>query len=134
MADDEKFDLSGELEDSNFGSGIDESAFDESGFDNSSPGLDEELNDSPNSGSDLESSVVDDAAEEIAGEVEQDDAIVAPKPKGGAKGILADFGIFDAMLLTSFLLICVASLLMFLSLGDYGGLTDAWRTSDITVK
>ena len=120
--DDEQFELSGELDSEAFAS------------DSGIAGLSEELSEIPDAPLE-EASAADDIADSSQDEADGADgadgaAVVAAKPKS----ILADFNIFDAMLTVSFVLITVASLLMLMALADYGGLTNAWRTTGISVK
>lgn len=141
MADDESFDLSGDLND----------LFDE----DSSAALDlgTDLGDSgsvsgidpieSDLGEPFESSAelvedADDLVEDAGGLVEDDrdaaaveSAIVAPK----RRGILSSFSIFDAMLVFSLILVTSAALMMAWGLNDYGSVFGLpWKTTGITVK
>jgi len=60
---------------------------------------------------------------------EADDVVVKEKT---SSDLLADFNIFNAMLLASLLLILLATFLMFMEVSDYGGLFNApWRTGSV---
>ena len=112
--DDEQFELSGELDSGSFASDLGAADLSEEFGEKSAEPLEES------------------AAEEVVEDSQDaaDEAVVA----GKSKGIFTDFNIFDAMLMVSFLLITVASVVMLFALADYGGLTNAWRTTGISVK
>ena len=134
MADDESFDLSGDLND----------LFDE----DSSAALDlgTDLGDSgsvsgidtieSDLGEPFESSAelvedADDLVEDDRDAAAVESAIVAPK----RRGILSSFSIFDAMLVFSLILVTSAALMMAWGLNDYGSVFGLpWKTTGITVK
>ena len=57
-----------------------------------------------------------------------DEALVEDKPKNG---LLADFNIYNAMLLASLLFILLSSFFLFWELSGYGGLDGSWRTGSV---
>lgn len=134
MADDESFDLSGDLDD--FLNEDSSSALD--------LGTDLNSDDASVSGIDaleseelapIESSadLVAEADDQIedAGDAAAASAVVAPK----RQGILSSFSIFDAMLVFSLLLVTAAALMMAYGLNDYGSVFGLpWKTTGITVK
>jgi len=143
MADDQSFDLSGDLDD--FLNEDSSSALDlESGLIGDSASisgidpLESDLGEPIESSADL----VEDSAElvedadnviEDADEAAVESAVVAPKRK--RKGLLSSFSIFDAMLLFSLILVTAAALMMAWGLNDYGTVFGLpWKTTGITVK
>ena len=139
MADDESFDLSGDLDDFlnedssaalNLGSDLDLNSDSVSGIDSvepieSSADLIEDADDLVEDAEDLVEDAADDAGTESA--------VVAPKPK--RRGLLSNFSIFDAMLLFSLILVTAAALMMAWGLNDYGSVFGLpWKTTGITVK
>lgn len=138
MADDESFDLSGDLddflnEDSSAALDLDT---DLNGDDASVSGIDpieSELDSSADLVDDADDLVVEDAGDQIedAGDGATQSAIVAPK----RRGILSSFSIFDAMLVFSLILVTSAALMMAWGLNDYGTVFGLpWKTTGITVK
>lgn len=148
MADDESFDLSGDLNDlfdedssaaldlgtdlgdSGSVSGIDPIESDLGGPFESSAELVEDADDLVEEADGLvedAGDLVEDAEDDAAVE----SAIVAPK----RKGILSSFSIFDAMLVFSLILVTAAALMMAWGLNDYGSVFGLpWKTTGITVK
>ena len=138
MADDESFDLSGDLDDIfnedsssalDLGTDLGDSV---SGIDPIESDLGEPFESSAELVEDA-----DDLVEDAGGLVEDDgdaaveSAIVAPK----RKGILSSFSIFDAMLVFSLILVTSAALMMAWGLNDYGSVFGLpWKTTGITVK
>ena len=138
MADDESFDLSGDLDDIfnedsssalDLGTDLGDSV---SGIDPIESDLGEPFESSAELVEDA-----DDLVEDAGGLVEDDgdaavkSAIVAPK----RKGILSSFSIFDAMLVFSLILVTAAALMMAWGLNDYGSVFGLpWKTTGITVK
>ena len=138
MADDESFDLSGDLDDIfnedsssalDLGTDLGDSV---SGIDPIESDLGEPFESSAELVEDA-----DDLVEDAGGLVEDDEdaavksAIVAPK----RKGILSSFSIFDAMLVFSLILVTAAALMMAWGLNDYGSVFGLpWKTTGITVK
>jgi hypothetical protein len=57
-----------------------------------------------------------------------DDVIASPR---SSSKLLADFNIFNAMLLTSLLFILLATFFLFWELAGYGGLDGSWRTGSV---
>ena len=57
-----------------------------------------------------------------------DEVLVEDKPKNG---LLADFNIFNAILLASLLFILLSSFFLFWELSGYGGLDGSWRTGSV---
>lgn len=136
MADDESFDLSGDLDDLfnedssaalDLGSDLESSSV--SGIDSvetieSSADLIEDADDLVEDAEDL----VEDADDAVT-----ESAIVAPKRK--RRGLLSSFSIFDAMLVFSLILVTAAALMMAWGLNDYGSVFGLpWKTTGITVK
>ena len=136
MADDESFDLSGDLDDLfnedssaalDLGSDLESSSV--SGIDSvetieSSADLIEDADDLVEDAEDL----VEDADGAVT-----ESAIVAPKRK--RRGLLSSFSIFDAMLVFSLILVTAAALMMAWGLNDYGSVFGLpWKTTGITVK
>ena len=114
MADEESFEISGELSNSNF-----EDSF--------SGGLDSVVD----SGSDIDAEAIGtegnvaDTADSEGGEL--------ATPKRGS--LLSGFSMFDGMLVCALVLIVAASLMMLTELSNYGGLFGLpWKTTGITVK
>ena len=139
MADDESFDLSGDLDDIfnedsssalDLGTDLGDSV---SGIDPIESDLGEPFESSAELVEDA-----DDLVEDAGGLVEDDrdaaaveSAIVAPK----RRGILSSFSIFDAMLVFSLILVTSAALMMAWGLNDYGSVFGLpWKTTGITVK
>jgi len=145
MADDESFDLSGDLDDIfnedsssalDLGTDLGDSV---SGIDPIESDLGEPFESSAELVEDADELVedADDLVEDAGGLVEDDgdaaveSAIVAPK----RKGILSSFSIFDAMLVFSLILVTAAALMMAWGLNDYGSVFGLpWKTTGITVK
>lgn len=74
----------------------------------------------------LDDAIVDDAAGQTASPTDE----VAVKEKSG--GLFSDFNIFTAMLATSLILILLATFLLIIELGDYGGMFGSpWRTGSV---
>ena len=57
-----------------------------------------------------------------------DEVLVEDKPKNG---LLADFNIFNAILLASLVFILLSSFFLFWELSGYGGLDGSWRTGSV---
>ena len=57
-----------------------------------------------------------------------DEVLVEDKPKNG---MIADFNIFNAILLASLLFIMLSSFFLFWELSGYGGLDGSWRTGSV---
>ena len=136
MADDESFDLSGNLDDFlnedssaalDLGAALSSDSV--SGIDSLDP---------IESATDL---VDDEDAVDLIEDADAKTAVVAPeaeaeaKPKRNRKGLLSSFSIFDAMLVFSLLLVTAAALMMAWGLNDYGSVFGLpWKTTGITVK
>ena len=140
MADDESFDLSGNLDDFlnedssaalDLGAALSSDSV--SGIDSLDP---------IESAADL---VDDEDAVDLIEDADAKTAVVAPeaeaeaeaeaKPKRNRKGLLSSFSIFDAMLVFSLLLVTAAALMMAWGLNDYGSVFGLpWKTTGITVK
>jgi len=143
MADDESFDLSGDLDDFlnedssaalDLGAALSSDSV--SGIDSldpieSSADLVEDADDLVEDADDLAEDAED--LVENADDAMAESAVVAPKPK--RKGLLSSFGIFDAMLVFSLILVTAAALMMAWGLNDYGSVFGLpWKTTGITVK
>jgi hypothetical protein len=134
MADEESFDLSGDLDDflnedssSALDLGSDLSSDSVSGIDPIESQLDDAVESSADLVEDAED-LVEDAEDAVA-----ESAVAAPKPK--RKGLLSNFSIFDAMLVFSLILVTTAALMMAWGLNDYGSVFGLpWKTTGITVK
>ena len=131
MADDESFDLSGDLDDifnEDSSSALDLGT-DLSGSVSGIDPIESELGEPLDSSADL----MDDADDlvEDAGGPAAESAIVAPK----RRGLFSSFSIFDAMLVFSLILVTSAALMMAWGLNDYGSVFGLpWKTTGITVK
>ena len=147
MADDDSFDLSGIIDDSDlgdlsapeFGADLGADLSGDLGADLSGD-LGADLSDDLGADSDLSSSGVsgidafdtESTPNDEFAAPEDDDGFVAPKVKRRRRSGLS---VFDGMLLGSLILITLASLWMVIGLQDYGGLFSLpWKTSGITVK
>ncbi len=130
MADDESFELSGDFddllnEDSSSALDLETDIISDSGSVSGIDAVEPELDEPVESAVDL----VEDADEP---EEKATKSVVAA-PKG--RGLLADFSIFDAMLVFSLLLVTAAALMMAYGLNDYGSVFGLpWKTTGITVK
>ena len=140
MADDESFDLSGDLDDifnedssSALDLGTDLSGS-VSGIDPIESELGEPLDSSADLMEDADDLVEDADADDLvedAGGPAAESAIVAPK----RRGLFSSFSIFDAMLVFSLILVTAAALMMAWGLNDYGSVFGLpWKTTGITVK
>jgi hypothetical protein len=136
MADDESFELSGDLddllnEDSSAALDLDADIISDSASVSGIDPVESELDEPA-----VESAVdlVDDAddLDEEAEDKKAKTVVAAPKRRNG---LLSDFTIFDAMLVFSLLLVTSAALMMAWGLNDYGSVFGLpWKTTGITVK
>lgn len=147
MADDESFDLSGDLDDFlnedsssalDLGTDFNSDDLGLSGIDSAESEELAPLESSADFGADLVEDA-DDQIEETApaataaagAGAATASAVVAPK----RRGMLSSFSIFDAMLVFSLILVTAAALMMAYGLNDYGSVFGLpWKTTGITVK
>jgi len=143
MADDESFDLSGDLDDlfnEDSSSALDLGT-DMVGDSGSVSGIDPLESGSFESSADLIEDT-DDLVEDTGGLVEDavvaDAGVAAPASAIAAprrRGFFSSFSIFDAMLVFSLILVTSAALMMAWGLNDYGSVFGLpWKTTGITVR
>jgi len=146
MADDESFDLSGELDDFlnedsspalDLDAGLMGDSGSVSGFDPLEAELDAPIESSADLIEDADDLVEDSGLVEASGLVEEEtageSAVIAPAAK--RRGFFSSFSIFDAMLVCSLILVTAAALMMAYGLNDYGSVFGLpWKTTGITVK